>query len=484
MSNRKFAIRVGYDTFVKAPLPQDLVWFHAVNSIAKVDALIRSVMDLVLAKKATSEDPIPIAIEVDIHCVNLDQLRAAAPNTISFAMQSRYYPSVWTKNAQDAVCCCPGDVAVTRHDAAPPSTSSPATLQNECTLHDLFVHLRTQLAGMGVNYRNRFEVLVVKLDTKSPRALRATYYEMEDLHLMDQTFPMLHRSRVWYNADVLRGPISIMPVPVVVADSAPPSRELTTTENTLTDSIDMDSTIEPKQHILLDTATSRNASEGGTPTNSGTGKCSVSHHSPPAVEKQVRTGDEALCGQETRTGDEALCGQETSPDDKEYLYLRDLHVKDPFTKWAYDEMVQWLVRIGHQSQRGLSLGWTTQPDLFDGYTEDDVFRMRQLLVDMRGGPAPVITFPVRYSLVFPSLAHTTAPSAADASAGEEEEMSAAQSLKEAPVQALRQLLLSVAASGFASSTFLTFWRGRTETLDASDVARIYEYFPSATVDRD
>jgi ABC-type spermidine/putrescine transport system permease subunit II len=106
-----------------------------------------------------------------------------------------------------------------------------------------------------------------------------------------------------------------------------------------------------------------------------------------------------------------------------------------------------------------------------------------LLVDMRGGPAPVITFPVRYSLVFPSLlARTTAASAA--STGEDEKMRAAQSLKEAPVQALRQLLLSVAASGFASSSFLTFWRGRTETLDASDVARIYEYFPSATVDRD
>ncbi|CUI14892.1 Hypothetical protein, putative [Bodo saltans] len=465
----------GANEDISTPLLHDLVWFHAVNSIGKVDQLIASLSERVLKKQCRL--PIPIAIELDIHCVNLDRLREVEPKSIHYTITARHYPSVWSKNAQDAVCCCPGDVAVTRHDAAPPSTSSSiSTLKDECTLHDLLECLRDRLIRCTELY-HAFVVHVIKLDTKSPRALRATYYEVEDLHLIEKTFPNLHKGRVWYNADVLRGPIPPPPplVTTMMMVSPPPSRE-GSVDNTLTDSVHLDPHVDPPP-IGDDEDNGMSLPQARTIKG-------VEVKQQTEVHKNIIDHDEA-----NWLSKEAYVPAEG----EEYLYLSDLSVKDPFTKWAYDEMVRWLVRIGHQSKRGLSLGWTTQPDVFDGYTEDDGYRMRRLLEDMQGGPAPLITFPVRYSLVFPSadrakaaeVSHKTASMEHDAESGGDLDDDALWRIKQqAPVHVMQQLLLSVAANGFATCAFLTFWRGRVESIDEQDVKTIHRYFPTATVDRD
>ena len=113
-----------------------------------------------------------------------------------------------------------------------------------------------------------------------------------------------------------------------------------------------------------------------------------------------------------------------------------------------------------QEECGLSLGWVTNPMSTLPYDQKNIDDMCELLERLKittttkGHRRPrLITFAVRHSLVTPSV----------------------------EAKALMSKLLEFCgASNVAEVSFLTFWRGRNETI--SDVAAVLEEFPCSTVD--
>lgn len=334
--------------------PANLVWFHAVNSRKKVNDMIQA-MKLLSQTSLVPDQKIPFAVEIDIHAA---VLKGAKGNY----------------------------VAVARHDATTEEE------QHEETVESILSEISWSIARES-QLHSAFCLCVIKLDIKSPCALSATYRLVEEEGCIARIFKLLERQRIWFNADVLRGPVP------------PTEDDATTSDDESAEQVENNHHVEDPEDRV-----------------------------PQSFARQRRP-------------------------------LSELTPSDGFLKWRYDELVRWLVRIGQQCRYGLSLGWTTHPSLGEPYGELHIRRMRLLLQDVCGGPVPLLTFPVRFSLVF---------SVSDSG----------EFIPTGSVVELKRLMLYVASNGVASQCFLTFWRGRAESFTDEAVTLARQTFPTATVDRD
>lgn len=296
-------------------LPESLVWFHAVNSLEHVLRLGPNIDERFKARAGR----IPIAIECDIHAV-------LAKTTILNERSPRF-----SRHAFGAVL---------RHDPVPLSVEYTLS----AFLHDLHSELRVRIG-------NNCDLEVIKFDVKDPRAVE---YLQDAIPLVVELFPSLPRFRIWFNADIVQGPVL-----------------------------------------------------------------------PYETNQQQVT----------------------------------------FDNMPFEELQRVLETFGVHEKVGLSLGWVTNSVQFTPYGSDDALRMLRVLQHIGHRPVPLITFPVRYSLVFPS-AELPTDAAQEATASE----------------ALQMLLLSVRALGLAKKSFYTFWRGRSEVITPADAAHARSFFPDCTID--